>query len=191
MKNPYWHDEFKPHLADRSEIRRLCFEVHNIVLASMSLQGEGVDLDENDEPEFSSLHQLCFNLAEAELSRRLLRLALLVRTFDDTVARSEQADEYIIYRKAVEDDIGGFGAVFGGPSNATDTLRACCNKIIHAEDVRPTYETGDDRDDPRAMWGMDGQLELEGVQAGAHWEIVIYIFPFLEGIVDLVKFGEK
>ena len=83
MDNPYWHDKFKPHLIDRGEIRLLCFEIDNIVAGSMSWQGKGADLEEDESPEFSILDQLSFRMAESELSKRLLRLALLVRTFDE------------------------------------------------------------------------------------------------------------
>jgi hypothetical protein len=75
-ENPYWHDEFKPHLIDRGEIRPLCFEIDNIVAGSMSRQSKGGDLEEDESPEFSILDQLCFRMAESELSKGLLRLVL-------------------------------------------------------------------------------------------------------------------
>ena len=191
MENPYWHDEFKPHLIDRSEIRLLCFEISNIVTASMSRQGEGMETsDEEERPEFSVLDRLCFSLAEAELSKRLLKLALLVRTFDDTMSRSDSADDYMAFRKRIEKESNDFGAVYQGQESVAESIRECSNKIIHAEDVRPVYNTNDERTDPNAMWGMDGTLELEGIQGRTPWSIVIYIYPYLEGILELIRFDE-
>jgi hypothetical protein len=189
MENPYWHDEYKPHLVDRDEIRLLCFEIHSIVAASMSRQGAGLVLDTTAGPDFSVLDQLCFEMTERELSRRLLRLALLVRTFDDTMTRSTMAAQYQNHRKRIEED-GAFGSVYEGPEHITETIRECSNKIIHAEDVRPVYHTDDDRPDPNAMWGMEGTLELEGMQGRQPWKIGIYLHPYLEGVLELIQFDE-
>jgi hypothetical protein len=188
MTNPYWHEAFKPHLTDRGEIRRLCFEIYNIVTASMSRQGAGSS--EYEDPEYPEIDSLCFGMAEAELSKRLLRLALLVRAFDDTLKRAEDSAEYANRCKRIEEEHGDFGAVFEGPPDITKTIRECSNKIIHAEDVRPVYETQDDRDDPKVMWGMDGTIELEGLRGRDGWKIVIYLYPYLEGILELIKFKE-
>jgi hypothetical protein len=156
----------------------------------MSRQGAGLDPDEGEEPVFSILDHLCFSMAEAELSKRLLRLALLVRTFDDTMNRSDRATDYEDLRKRIEERHKDFGTVFQGPENTTKTIRECSNKIIHAEDVRPVYRTGDDRTDPNAMWGMDGTLELEGLQGCAAWRIAIYLHLYLEGVLELIQFDE-
>lgn len=186
--NPYWHDTFKPHLTDRSEIRLLCFEIYNIVTASMSRQEAG--LSEHELPEFPEIDSLCFRMAEAELSRRLLRLALLVRTFDDTLSKADESADYANHRSRIEAEHEDFGAVYEGPQGSTKTIRECSNKIIHAEDVRPVYDTDDDRDDPRARWGMDGTIELEGIRGRESWKIVIHVHSYLEGVLELIKFNE-
>ena len=92
MENPYWQDQFKPHLVDRDEIRRLCFQIDSIVTASTTRQGSGiVSDDENDKDDRVNpiLDDLFYRMAESELSKRLLHLALLVRTFDDTMSRAD------------------------------------------------------------------------------------------------------
>src|SRR5687767_14843110 len=92
MENPYWHDEFKPHLVDRDEIRRLCFEIDSIVTASTTRQGSGIVSDDEDAKDARAntrLDDLFYCLAESELSKRLLSLALLVRTFDDTMKTAD------------------------------------------------------------------------------------------------------
>ncbi|MER8394124.1 hypothetical protein NKH10_19740 [Mesorhizobium sp. M1340] len=129
MTNPYWHDAFKPHLTDRGEIRLLCFEIYNIVTASMSRQGTG--LNGHEAPQFPEIDILCFTMAEAELSKRLLRLALLVRTFDDTFSRAEDSVDYKKHLKRIEDEQQDFGGVYEGSPDVTKTIRECGNKIIH------------------------------------------------------------
>jgi hypothetical protein len=190
VQNPYWHAKFKPHQIDRSEIRLLCFEIRSIVDASKNRHGSGLAVDNDEVHIFSILDLLCFEMAEAELSKRLLRLALMVRTFDDTIIRSDKAGDYLICRSRIEQNHGSFGAVFEGNENITNQIRECSNKIIHAEDVRPVYHTEDDRDDPEAMWGMDGTLELEGVLGRAPWKIAIYLDLYLEGVLELILFEE-
>jgi hypothetical protein len=188
MKNPYWHDEYKPHLIDRTEIRSLCFEINNIFTASM-MTPQTSEIEEDDGYEFSRLEQLCFTFAEAELSRRLLKLALLVRTLDDTFLRDDSAGGYVSYKKKIEEANVTLGAVYTG--SFALTIRECSNKIIHAEDVRPVYYTEDDRTSPSALWGMDGTLELEGKLGRSNWSIVIYLPPYLEAILELIEFEEK
>lgn len=191
MDNPYWHDDYKPHLVDRDEIRRLCFEIFSIVRASTTQQGSGIILDEGEErEEFTILEQLFFRMAEAELSRHLLRLALLIRTFDDAMARSDDATAYELHCKKIEEETE-FGTVYKGREDITKRIRECCNKIIHAEDVRPVYETEDDRDDPNATWGMTCTLELEGVVRDKPWQIAIYLPTYLEGVLELIGFGDS
>ena len=80
--------------------------------------------------------------------------------------------------------------MFEGPPHITETIRECSNKIIHAEDVRPTYETQDNRHDPEARWGMTGMIELQGVLRREEWSIDIVLPAYLEGILNLVRFGE-
>jgi len=67
MTNPYWHPEHKPHVVDLDEVRPLYFEIYNLVLASAANKGDGVVVDDEDEsPEFPSLEQLRFEVAENE-----------------------------------------------------------------------------------------------------------------------------
>lgn len=192
MENPYWHAEFKPHLVNREEIRQLCFEIYAIVSSSMSFQGTGIEnTEEESTPEFLNIEKLFFNRAEPELAKRLLRLALLVRTFDDAMERSAQADNYRQHFDNVKKSNPNFGATFEGPDTTTESLRECSNKIIHAEDLRPTYETEDDSRDPNAKWGMTGDIEIKGTRGKNNWAISITLSLYLEGILDLIAFDEN
>jgi hypothetical protein len=79
------------------------------------------------------------------------------------------SEEAAIYRKrktAIEDrqDFGSFYE--GGPERLT--IREACNKIIHAEDVRPTDEDDSDTETGKQFWHMTSVIEL----TGAHGERV-------------------
>lgn len=189
MANPYWHPQYKPHDVDLGEVRRLCFEIYNLVQASAAIAGDGIEPDDEDDPHLvSSLEQLHFQMAEHELSKKLLHLAVLVRTHDDQMCFSEDkiSDAYQRFRNQLDAEIGAYGAAHAGPPDQLETLRRCCNKIIHANDVRPVYTTEDDRDDPNARWGMTSEIELEGTQGGEAWHVSLHLLSFLEGVVDLM-----
>lgn len=68
-----------------------------------------------------------------------------------------------------------------------DTLRECCNKIIHTDDFRPVY---DDDSQPRdeGVWYMTGDIELEGKKGKASWKVSIGMFKFLEAMLEITSF---
>ena len=81
MKNPYWSSQGQKHPISFDQIRRLCFDVVNIVAASEVLAGDSVEIEPDEGPP-PRIFQLHHELAERELCEKLLRLAVLVRTFD-------------------------------------------------------------------------------------------------------------
>ena len=126
MENPYWHDQYKPHLVNRDEIRRLCFEIDSIVTASTTRQGSGIvpdDEDDKDDRANTLLDDLFYRMAESELSKRLLKLAPLIRTFDDTMTRADDPTPYEKHRNRTDDEEGPFSHVFEGPPDITATIR--------------------------------------------------------------------
>jgi hypothetical protein len=133
MKNPYWSSQGQTHPVSVDQIRRLCFEIVNIVAASGELAADStVEQGEHSE---SRIFQLHHELAETVLCGNLLRLALLVRTFDDIACTSAKPDEYREHAKRTsgENEIGCLTVA----GQATDFgLREACNKIIHAQEIR-------------------------------------------------------
>lgn len=85
MDNPYWHPEEKNHTVNGDDIRLLAFDIFNIVRASMSMMGDGLheQPDEDDDREPSPVEALHYLYAEPELSKKLLQLSILLRTLDD------------------------------------------------------------------------------------------------------------
>jgi hypothetical protein len=85
-QNPYFKAEIKPHYLDCESCRVKCFDVFNIMSASVALAGE-YGMAEDDEPTApSSMFKLHHRLAEPRLSQLLLEIAVFVRTFDDLMS---------------------------------------------------------------------------------------------------------
>jgi hypothetical protein len=79
------------------------------------------------------LHQ---ELAFKKASELLLQLALLVRTYDDQMKSSDDSEKYLEFSKV--NDSGDYIGILQGADKFY--LREACNKIIHAQEVRPIYE---------------------------------------------------
>lgn len=186
MQNPYFKAEIKPHYLDRESCRVKCFDVFNIMSASVALAGE-YELAEDDEPVApSAMFRLHHRLAEPRLSQLLLEIAVFVRTFDDLMS-SLAPDAYAEFAATTD------GENFLGTLNGEGEfrLRDACNKIIHATDFRPVYEHVDREiagGEPQRVWHLDGQIELEGVQGRRTWEAVLFVEHFLETVLDRFEF---
>lgn len=186
MKNPYYTSKGQTHPISVDEMQRLCFEIVNVVAASSELASEqGADIRTN-----GLILQLHREYAENELCKKLLQLSVLVRTFDDIAAGSQKSDEYREHAKRTSgtDEIGhlsvdGTGRDFN--------LREACNKIIHAQEIRAVYDdvvefAGDEIVSRR--WFCDGEIELKGVQSSKEWEASIYVYEFIETVLERIQF---
>jgi hypothetical protein len=186
MENPYHHPEGKPHVVKSDEVRFLAFEVFNIVRASVSMQGSG---DGEGEPTWAE--QLHYELAEVELSKKLLRIAILMRTLDDFWYGWGHED-YVEKIASLNKD-GAIGSLTRVGKEAENlTFRESFNKIIHATDIRPVYDTEDDREEPNARWGMNGDLELTGTtHRKEEWEATIHLFPLIDRVVEVLDLVDE
>lgn len=192
MKNPYWSSQGQTHPISIDQIRRLCFDVVNIVAASGELAGDSVADIEPDEvaPSESRIFQLHHELAERELCEKLLRLAVLVRTFDDIASTSVKGDAYTEHAKQTsgKNEVGDL-KVAG--ETVDFNLREACNKIIHAQEIRAVYDdavrfSGDELVSRR--WYCDGEVELKGIQNKKSWQASVYIFDFIETVLERIDF---
>jgi len=179
--NPYWHPETKPHVIETQEVERLCLDCLHIMLASHTVVT--LDLDDDGIPTGASrLRQLHLANAEKMLSRAMLQIAVLVRTFDDQQMQYGDED-YIAHVKAIDAE-GPFATAYDGSDDELG-IRECCNKIIHAEDFRPVYERDDDVE---VIWYMDSQIELEGHRGKKAWAFTLHTIGFLEAVLDLIAY---
>ena len=185
MENPYWHPEEKSHVINTDDIRSVAFDVFTIVRSSLSMVGlSGVDEEDREEKTPSPIEHLHYELAEIKLSKALLQIAVMVRTVDDFWTDYGHED-YVAKVETLNKD-NSFGTQTIGDKTSDLSLREALNKIIHARDVRPVYDSEDIRDDPEARWGMDGQLELKGAMRKIEWQATVNIFELLDGVVELI-----
>jgi hypothetical protein len=185
VENPYHKAAIKPHYLDREACRIKCFDVFNILSASVALAGD-YEMAEADEPiEPSAMFSLHHRLAEPRLSQLLLDIALFVRTFDDVM--SDAAPDAYAAVAAQSDGADFIGVLDGGVLR----LREACNKIIHATDFRPVYEHVERElpgQDPQLVWHLDGQIELEGTLGKKQWQATLFVENFLETVLDRLEF---
>lgn len=185
MENPYQKAELKPHYLDREACRIKCFDVFNIMAASVALAGEYATAEPEDPVEPSAMFSLHHRLAEPRLSQLLLDIAVFVRTFDDVMSDAAP-DAYTVFASGTD------GANFIGVLDEGDLrLRDACNKIIHATDFRPVYEQVDreaPNQEPQRVWHLDGQIELEGMLGKKQWQATLFVENFLETVLDRLEF---
>ena len=183
MENPYWHEYTKPHAVDFSEVRELCFQSFAICAASHSLKG--VPGEEVGGP----LHDLFFHRAEEALSKNLLRLAVVIRTFDDLIRGLEFQAEYdaLLENKINDGRLGSFAYKEAEGDRADISLREACNKIIHAYDIRPVYDNGSHSRDEDYAWGMEGTIELEGRLRDKTWDVWLFADEFLSACIEIAN----
>lgn len=196
MDNPYWESHGQEHYVSLDTIKSLCFELTNIYEASKSLSeqmtaSEYVD-EEPAKVEDFPLVELHQEMAFKKSSELLLQLALLVRTYDDQMKSSKESERYIEFARA--NDTGDYIGSLGGKRKFY--LREGCNKVIHAQEVRPLYEratqyafASNNDELGQDLWCLTGEIELSGTFKGKQWEAVLHLQPFLETILGLVKYG--
>ena len=187
-ENPYWHPEAKPHTFDSAEISELCMRAFSVISTSLDRYWND-DLEDLGEqncwsyPRLVAEHQLT---AERELASSLLNLAVRYRTLDDQLASD---DDFQMFKEEQRESHGTFLTTHG-KREVRDSLRELCNKIIHADDLRPVYDNGSvPRDE--GVWVMDGCIELEGNYRGDEWSVTFIVYIFLEALLETADYVSK
>ncbi|MBG0797159.1 hypothetical protein IYX23_05590 [Methylocystis sp. L43] len=187
MENPYWTTAGQGHHLDLQDMRVLCFDIHNIVASSSTLIGR-LELAEPEElSEDSTLRKLHYEISEPLLSNRLLHLAIMLRTYDDMMSANDSDGAYTahVQRTSGSDFVGNI-------DKGTFSLRDACNKIIHASEIRPLYESvyneHEESTGEPVGWKLTGEIELSGVQNKKPWTAELYVQNFLEVALDRLAF---
>ena len=180
MTNPYWQRETKQHSPDLDRAKELCFVAMCVFESSPQVRALPKAYRRT-----SRLWKLHDRMAERRLVQTLLELAVIVRTFDDQ-KRHGDATLYADFKKSIcPDGVGRLG-------EQSLSLREACNKIIHADDLRPIYEDSEVENEETGRqdqyWYMTGEIELKGVRGNKPWDAYFDIRTFLEGCLDLLSF---
>lgn len=193
MESPYWQTAGQGHHVDLGTLKLICFDLLNLIEASRAVvenfdameAEEGRRLDTRTQP----LIALHVELSDVQVRKHLLQLALLTRTYDDLMRDSELSGAY---RQHVLKYDGG--DALGWISDGHFGVRQACNKIIHAREIRPTYDRLDRTviegfEDEETLIFLTGEVELNGRHNATNWEGAIYIQPFIETVLERISFS--
>lgn len=184
-ENPYWHNFTKPIAFDCVAIEAMCREAFEIALATRGVEALWNDDLQDCGEETSWSHPLLVerhqDAAEERLSSMLLAIAASYRALDDQL--KEKAD-FRSFKSRQQKEHGSFLTIYEG-EGIPETLRECCNKIIHTDDFRPVYDNGSQPRD-EGVWSMTGEIELEGKRGQISWKVMFDLFSFLEAMLETV-----
>jgi hypothetical protein len=200
MDNPYWYSEKHSHVIDLATIRLNAFHLMNIFLASKPLASEH-RLD-NPEDNLANLH---WDFYRTEITRLLINIAINTRIFDDQMKSGDYQNKYLEHCNRV--DTGDYIGILQEDEKNLERfkVREACNKIIHAETVRPLFESGDfshysldetdDPDEDYEWWYLTGEIEMTGSRISKHetvnWFVNLFVPLFIENVLDLISFKAR
>jgi len=134
-----------------------------------------------------------------QTSMLLLEVAILFRSLDDQIKRSEESSVRSEHQGKVESVDQKYSlAMFD-----TLSLRDCCNKIIHAVTFEPkrVEGTGAHKTDGAAYYGgfdkeitwhhLDGTVLISGTHGEKDWAYIISIADFVEAIAYVLGDGDE
>lgn len=185
--NPYHHPFVKPLAFDCTAVENMCRECFEIVMATRAIgalwNGDLKELGEEPDWSFPLLVGQHQEAAEERLSAILLGLAASYRALDDQLC---EEPSYQLFKDAQQKLHQGLLVVYEGGA-ISESLRECCNKIIHADDFRPVYDNDSEPRD-EGVYHMTGIVEARGRRGKAEWLVSLDIFAFLEATLETVTF---
>jgi hypothetical protein len=173
----------------RSE-NRTCEKTANPTVVHVPTRSEAKAEEERRfETKTQPLIALHIELSDVQLRKHLLQLALFVRTYDDLMRDSEDAEAYNEHASKFDGD-DTLGWISEGPLG----LREACNKIIHAQEIRPAYDRLDrtvvdgQDDNEETLIFLTGEVELRGMRNGKSWEGAVDLTAFIETVLERISF---
>lgn len=134
------------------------------------------------------------------LSEKLIDVAIKTRVLLDIV-RAEEAryrehgEVYVIDSRTLDKEVTeqyNIGFFVGADEEVS--IRESCNKIIHALDIRPTLERGDDEhtldeeSEVKREWlYWDGALDLSGTKGREDWVFTLHVSDFCQALEEFVR----
>lgn len=198
-------EELEGHYVSPSEIRLKCFSLVNIFHANKKLaeeifseQEESIEIDDeilNDEVlAEDNLVKLHSEFLEKEVSQQLLYIAINFRTFDDKLASSMYSAEYKKHKKKC-DKVDTY-ASYEGLNRFS--IREACNKIIHADGIRPLEKKCDGlvvtnfANEEQVIYPiphLSGEVELNGRFGEKEWNCCLYAPDFISILIDVLDYS--
>jgi hypothetical protein len=134
------------------------------------------------------------------LSEKLIDTAIKTRIILDMVRAEEKqyeagGEKYVVDSRDLDKKISSKYNIAGVvEGDAEITVRECCNKIIHALDIQPIYEGGDDdhfldeESEAKREWKYwGGSLDLSGLKGQEEWHFELHVSDFCTALEELVS----
>lgn len=186
-----------PHRVDFDSIHQNIFVLLNIAYGAKEFSRSHDLSSEDDYPITGSYY---VGWLKYTLSEKLIDTAVKTRIILDMVRAEEkryQADgePYSVDTRKLDDEISAKYNIAGSlDPGASISIRDCCNKIIHALDIRPLYEDGDDEhyfdeESPtKRQWKYwDGSLDLSGLKGSDEWHYEFHVSHFCSALEELIS----
>ncbi|GEM_PF-2028567 len=190
------------HRVDTTSIHRSVFLLLNLCYAAEPF-GKAHDLATLDETD-SMGGPYYVGWLKFTLSEMLIEIAIKTRIFLDLArsidaVRSAQPKHQVIDVYELDQSVSEkYNLGFFAGSSETVCIREACNKIIHAIQVLPLLERGDDEhyldeeSDVKREWQYwDGSLELTGTKGQTGWSFTLYVSEFSRALDEFVDTLEK
>ena len=182
-ENPYRHPTVKPHHFDIENVRSRCQRTFEIFLASKAVADQWLHPEDigtegglwNNEL-LVGRHQ---QNAEKDISQNLLELAVNVRVLEDTLKGNSHFAKRLSQMRSYH---GTMMAWFIGEGR--EDMRELCNKIIHAQDIRPEYDESAEVDEG-TIWALNGLVLLSGERGKSQWQVQFDALEFLEAVFEM------
>lgn len=186
-----------PHQVDIDSIHHNNFVLLNIAYGAEKF-ARSHDLGSDDDYPITRGYYLGW--LKYTLSEKLIDTAIKTRIILDMIGAEEKrykqdGEKYTVDIRKLDNEISGkYNIASDFPGGANVTLRECCNKIIHALDIQPIYENGDEEhyldeeSEIKREWKYwDGSLDLSGLKGQEEWHFELYVSNFCTALEELIS----
>ena len=186
-----------PHRVDIDSIHQNSFLLLNLAYGAKEF-ARSHDLGSDDCDPISGGYYLGW--LKFTLSAKLIDTAIKTRIILDMIRAEEKryeedGEKYVVNSRELDRTISNsynLGASIEGEEAIT--VRECCNKIIHALDIRPIYEVGDEDHyldeelETKRQWKYwDGSLDLSGLKGKEEWHFELHVSDFCTALEELIS----
>lgn len=186
-----------PHRVDIDSIHQNNFLLLNIVYGAKEF-ARNHDLASDDEDPITGGYYLGW--LKFALSEKLIDTAIKTRIILDMIRAEEKryesdGEKYLVDSRALDKEItSNYNIAASIGEDVPITIRECCNKIIHALDIQPIYEDGDEdhyldeESETKREWKYwDGALDLSGLRGEEEWHFELHVSAFCTALEVLVS----
>ncbi len=186
-----------PHRVDIDSIHQNSFLLLNIAYGAKEF-AQSHDLTSNNDYPITSEYYIGW--LKYTLSEKLIDTAIKTRIILDMIQTTEKRHEqdgekYIVNSRELDKNISSrYNIASLVEGDTANTIRECCNKIIHALDIQPIYEDGDEdhyldeESKAKRHWKYwSGSLDLAGTKGSEKWLLELHVSDFCTALEELIS----